>query len=93
MAVHNPLGPVATAACLQFNLAISNFAVQEQPAKPGTALTDIVPNQPVWEDGYLLAPTGPGLGIEFDRQAAAARPFKMQEFAHLRREDGSFTNW
>ncbi len=93
MAVHNPLGPVATAACLQFNLAVSNFAVQEQPARPGMALTGLVPNQPVWEDGYLLAPTAPGLGIEFDRRAAAAHPFKMQEFAHLRREDGSFTNW
>ncbi|MGI5915617.1 MAG: galactonate dehydratase [Anaerolineae bacterium] len=93
VAVHNPLGPVATAACLQFNLAISNFAVQEQPRRPGTALTDIVLNQPVWEDGYLLPPTAPGLGIELDRQAAAAASFRMHELPHLHREDGSFTNW
>ncbi len=93
VAVHNPLGPVATAACLQFNLSIPNFAVQEQPRKPGTMLTDVVLNQPVWQDGYLLAPTAPGLGIEFDREAAAAHPFQMAELPHLRREDGSVTNW
>jgi L-alanine-DL-glutamate epimerase-like enolase superfamily enzyme len=93
IAVHNPLGPVATAACVQFNLAIPNFAVQEQPRRPGTVLTDVVPNQPVWENGYILAPTAPGLGIEFDRKAAAAHPFQMAELPHLHREDGSFTNW
>ena len=36
LAVHNPLGPVSSAACLQLNLATSNFGVQEQPRKPGT---------------------------------------------------------
>ncbi len=93
VAVHNPLGPVATAACVQFNLAIPNFSVQEQPGRPGSVLTDVVLNQPVWEDGYILAPTAPGLGIELDRQAAAAHPFQMTELPHLRRADGGFTNW
>ena len=93
IAVHNPLGPVSTTACTHFNLAISNFGVQEQPRKPGTSLTDVVLNQPVWEDGYILPPKGPGLGIEFDRKAAAARPFQLTELLHLHRKDGSFTNW
>jgi len=91
--VHNPLGPVSMMACLHFNLATSNFGVQEQPRKPGTSLTDVVLNQPEWEDGYLLPPQGPGLGIEFDREAAEAHPFRMKELPHLHREDGSFTNW
>lgn len=93
MAVHNPLGPVSSAACLQFNLATSNFGVQEQPRKTGTVLTDVVPVQPEWRDGYLLPPDRPGLGIEFDRAAARASPFRMTELPQLRREDGSFTNW
>jgi L-alanine-DL-glutamate epimerase-like enolase superfamily enzyme len=93
MAVHNPLGPVATAACLHFNLSVSNMAVQEQPRQPGTVLTDVITNQPLWEDGSILAPTAPGLGIELNREAAAAHPFRMQELPHLRRTDGSFTNW
>lgn len=93
LAVHNPLGPISTAACLQFNLACPNFAVQEQPQKPGTILTDVVPVQPEWEDGHLLRPTRPGLGIEFDRTAAQQHPFQMTEPPHLRRLDGSVTNW
>jgi len=90
--VHNPLGPVSSAACLQFNLAVPNFGVQEQPTKPGM-LADVVPVQAEWKDGYLLPPTRPGLGIEFDRDAARKHPFQMAELPHLRREDGSFTNW
>lgn len=93
MAVHNPLGPISSAACLQFNLATSNFGVQEQPRKPGTMLTDVVPVQPEWQDGYLLPPTRPGLGVEFDREAAKKNPFQMRELPNLRRLDGSFTNW
>lgn len=93
IALHNPLGPISSAACLQFNLATSNFGVQEQPRKPGTMINDIVPVQPVWEDGYLLPPTLPGLGIEFDREAAKKHPFQMVDLPQLRRLDGSFTNW
>jgi L-alanine-DL-glutamate epimerase-like enolase superfamily enzyme len=93
LAVHNPLGPVSTAACLQLNLAVPNVAVQEQPTRPGTVLADVVPEQPAWENGYLLPPARPGLGIEFDREAARGNPFRMHELPHLRRDDGSFTNW
>jgi galactonate dehydratase len=93
LALHNPLGPISSAACLQLNLATPNFGVQEQPRKPGTQITDVVPVQPEWEDGYLLAPTAPGLGVEFDREAAKKNPFRMAELPHLRRLDGSFTNW
>jgi galactonate dehydratase len=93
LATHNPLGPVSSAACLQLNLAAALVGVQEQPRKPGTTLTDVVPVQPEWEDGYLLAPTQPGLGVEFDREAAVAHPFQMTELPHLRRLDGSVTNW
>jgi galactonate dehydratase len=93
LAVHNPLGPVSTAACLQLNLACPNFGVQEQPRKPGTSLVDLVPEQPEWQDGYLLPPTRPGLGIEFVREAAKKHPFQMKEHPQLRRLDGSVTNW
>ena len=35
----------------------------------------------------------PGLGIEFDREAASRYPFQKREIPQLRRRDGSFTNW
>lgn len=93
LAVHNPLGPVSSAACLHLNLATSNFGVQEQARRPGTTLTDVFPVQMEWEDGYLLPPTRPGLGVEFDREAAKEHPYQPRERPHLRRLDGSFTNW
>jgi len=93
LATHNPLGPVSTAACLQLNLSCNNVGVQEQPRRPGTVLTDVVPVQPEWADGYLLPPARPGLGVEFDRDAAKAHPFQMAELPHLRRADGAVTNW
>ncbi len=93
LAVHNPLGPISSAACLQLNLASPLVGVQEQPRKTGTVLTDVVPVQPKWEDGYLLAPQMAGLGVVFDREAAKAHPMQMAELPHLKRLDGSVTNW
>lgn len=93
LALHNPLGPVSTAACLHLNLTCSNFGVQEQPFKPGVILPDVVPEQSVWEDGYLLPSTRPGLGIMFDRQAAAKSPYQPILPPRVQRRDGSFANW
>ncbi len=93
LALHNPLSPVSSAACLQLNLACNNFAVQEQPVRTGSVLMDVVPVQPEWKDGYLLPSRRPGLGVEFDREAARAYPFRMAPLPQLRRLDGSVTNW
>ena len=93
LATHNPLGPVSSAACLHLNLSCPNVGVQEQPRKPSEITPDVFPVQPEWEDGYLLAPTAPGLGVEFDREAAKKRPFRMWEAPHLTTPDGAVTNW
>jgi L-alanine-DL-glutamate epimerase-like enolase superfamily enzyme len=94
LATHNPLGPVSSAACLHLNLATSNFGVQEQPVRPGSRMTDLFPVQAEWQDGYLLPPTRPGLGIEFDREALRrAAPARAGSSPRLRRADGAFTNW
>jgi L-alanine-DL-glutamate epimerase-like enolase superfamily enzyme len=94
LVTHNPLGPVSSAACLALNLAVPNFGVQEQPTRPGSALNDLFPVQIEWKDGYLLPPTRPGLGIEFDREALRRLP-QPATFAsrRLRRLDNSYTNW
>jgi L-alanine-DL-glutamate epimerase-like enolase superfamily enzyme len=94
MVTHNPLGPVSSAACLAFNLSTPNFGVQEQPTRPGSALNDLFPVQIEWRDGYLLPPTRPGLGIEFDREALRRMPPAVPLASRrLRREDNSYTNW
>lgn len=93
IAVHNPIGPVATSACLHLNLATPNFGVQELPKRPGSSMPDAILNQPEWEDGYLLPPRAPGLGIEIDREAIQNYKFEMTELPHLSYPDGSVANW
>ena len=91
--VHNPLGSVSSAACLHLDLAAFKFWRSGAAAQARHRLTDVFPVQPEWEDGYLLSPTRPGLGIEFDREAAKKYPAQSRPSANLRRLDGSFTNW
>jgi galactonate dehydratase len=93
LAPHNPNGPVSTAACLQLCLACPNVGVLELPRPTGLALQDVFPVVPRFEDGYLLAPAQPGIGVEFDREAARQHPYQMTELPHLHRPDGAFTNW
>lgn len=93
LAPHNPLGPVSTAACLHLDLTTPNFAVQELPRLPGSVLPEVFPVQVEFRDGYLHPPAAPGLGVEFNEEAALAAGFQPGHSPHLRREDGSFTNW
>lgn len=93
LAPHNPLGPVSTAACLHLDLATSNFAVQELPRMPGEILPDVFPVQVEFKDGHLVPPTRPGLGVEFNEEAAIEAGFMRGNGPQFRRDDGSFTNW
>jgi len=93
LAPHNPLGPVSTAAALHLCLASSNVGVLELPRKPGSTLPDVFPVQMEWEEGYLLAPTAPGLGVVFDEEAAQAHSPQRAHAPLLYRRDGSLTNW
>lgn len=90
---HNPLGPVSTAACLHLDLATSNFAVQELARLPGTILPDVFPVQVPFVDGHLIPPTAPGLGVEFNEEAAIEAGYRASNGPQYRRLDGSFTNW
>ncbi|MEQ8673587.1 MAG: mandelate racemase/muconate lactonizing enzyme family protein [Aggregatilineales bacterium] len=93
IAVHNPIGPVSTSACLHLNLSLPNFGVQELPRRPGESLPDLILNQPQWEDGYLLPPEAPGLGIEINLNVLEKYAFDLTHLPMLKREDGTFTNW
>jgi L-alanine-DL-glutamate epimerase-like enolase superfamily enzyme len=93
LAPHNPLGPVSTAACLHLDLACSNFGVQELPRLPGTVLPEVFPVQVPFAEGCLLPPTAPGLGVEFNEEAARACEYRPGHSPQLRRADGCFTNW
>ena len=90
---HNPLGPVSAAACAHLDIACDNFAVQEGGLIGHTVMEDVFPVQLPYESGCILPPELPGLGIEFNDEAAEHYEFKWLGGPILRREDGSFTNW
>ncbi|MFH1568759.1 MAG: galactonate dehydratase [Gemmatimonadota bacterium] len=93
IAPHNPLGPVSAAACLHLDLATDNFGVQEMWRVGSPVMQELFPVQVPFEAGHLLPPQRPGLGVEFDEEAATRYAFQWQTGPQLRRPDGSFTNW
>jgi galactonate dehydratase len=94
IAPHNPLGPVAAAACVSLCMASSNVGVQEMPRKPGSFARKLFPKQIEWVDGYAYAPEEPGLGVDIDEDFAETRKVEKDGWPPLlRRENGSFTNW
>jgi L-alanine-DL-glutamate epimerase-like enolase superfamily enzyme len=65
----------------------------ELASPPGTVLTDILPVQVPFADGHLLVPDRPGLGIEFNEEAALAASGEPSNGIGYRRQDGAYTNW
>ena len=63
---HNPLSPVSTAACVQLDACITNFALQEYTGESEPPKSDLLVTPLEMVDGYLLVPDGPGLGIELN---------------------------
>jgi galactonate dehydratase len=87
---HNPLSPVSTAACLQLAACIPNFALQEYPTgelKPPKS--EIVKQTLQVEDGFLIIPDGPGIGIELAEDAAERFPYRRREIVTRLHADGS----
>jgi galactonate dehydratase len=89
---HNPLGPVATAACLQFDLSTPLFAVQDLAWRPGM-LAGIVQCDFSLQGGNLIPGGSAGLGVELDDEAADALSFQPSGLRILHRDDGSVSDW
>ena len=94
---HNPLGPICTAASVHLGAAVPNFSWLEARESPtenlGFGDSDLFPVQLELEGDRFRVPEGPGLGVELNEEAAAAQRFEFWEAPHLRRRDGSYTNW
>lgn len=83
VAPHNPLGPVALAACLQLDTCIDNFTAQEHPTEEQKRDLGVGLFKQPFEikNGYIDVPTAPGLGFEIDEYAVKELGF-----------DGKWTN-
>jgi L-alanine-DL-glutamate epimerase-like enolase superfamily enzyme len=91
--MHNPLGPVCTAASLHIDLACDNAGPQEVLFPPETTLPDVFECAFRIEHMRLSPPTAPGLGVSFNRDAARRYPAGGSAGARSSRPDGSFTNY
>jgi galactonate dehydratase len=106
MAPHCPIGPIALAACLQVDLTLPNLLIQEQSLgihyNQGSDLLDYLVDRSVFDysDGWVAAPTAPGLGIEIDERAVVEAARRAGELGGIRwrgpvwqHEDGGFAEW
>lgn len=93
---HNPLGPVCTAATIHLAAAVPNFAWLETRAperKLGFDNSEFFPVQPRLDGPDYPVSDLPGLGVEINEAAIQAQSFRFWEAPHLKRRDGSVTNW
>ncbi len=86
---HNPLSPISTAACVQLDACIPNFALQEYTGESEPPKSDLLVEPIKLEDGFLVVPDGPGLGVELNENALSAHPFVDKVLDTPLHEDGS----
>lgn len=95
MIPHNPLGPVSTAACVQLSACISNLGIMELPSFMLNGAEDAMVKEPLQlENGCILVPDRPGIGIELADDAAERFPAhdRANHSAHMS-FDGSVRDW
>ena len=75
IAPHLYAGPVEGAANIHFAASLPNFLILESIEQWGGFHSKILKKPIRWEDGYVIPPTEPGLGIELNEEVALAHPY------------------
>ena len=75
VAPHNPVGPVMNAMTLHMSVAIPNFSIFETVSVDVPWRKELVRETLQFEDGAILAPTAPGLGVELVEEACGRYPY------------------
>ncbi len=84
VAPHCSIGPVALAACLQFDACTPNFLIQEAFAEFDVPWRNLLVRgwNPI-RNGEFVIDDAPGLGVELDEQAIASHPYVPNAFPSL----------
>ncbi len=81
VAPHIYCGPIAHAAAAHVSFSSPSFLMLETIQ---TDFHDAILKKPLtWEDGYLVAPTEPGLGIELNEEVVLEHPYTTGGRLHL----------
>ena len=76
IAPHLYAGPVEWAANIQLGVTCPNLLMVETIQTGGEFHRALIGDIPVFDDGYIIAPEGPGLGITFDEDVARGSPYR-----------------
>jgi 2-dehydro-3-deoxyphosphogalactonate aldolase len=86
IAPHLYCGPIEGAANIQIDTCSPNFLIQESIETWRGFHAEILKKPIQWEEGYIIPPTEPGLGVELD-EAVAARHAYTGKRLHLEMMD------
>ncbi len=76
IAPHLYCGPIEGAANIQISTCSPNFLILESIQQWGGFHAEILKKPIQWQDGYVIPPRGPGLGVELDEAVALAHPYE-----------------
>lgn len=89
LAPHQACGPISLMACVHIDACIPNFLIQECNVDfDRPFIRDVFPGRPRIEDGWLVLPEEPGLGVAFNEEAAAKYPFRPFDRPVILQPDG-----
>jgi len=86
IAPHLYAGPIEWAANIQLAANIPNILMAETILTGGGFSGNLIKNKIVWDDGFIIVPTAPGLGIEFDEKLARNNKYGENRL-HLEMQD------
>jgi galactonate dehydratase len=75
IAPHIYCGPITWAAAIQVSTSTPNFLILETIYDGGGFYADLLKKPIQWENGYIIPPTEPGLGVELNEEVALAHPY------------------
>ena len=86
IAPHLYCGPIEGAANAQLATCTPNFLILESIETWGGFHAEILKTPILWEDGYVIPPTAPGLGVELNEEVAEANPYTGKQL-HLEMQE------
>ena len=82
IAPHLYCGPIEGAANIQLAACSPNFLILESIQTWGGFHAEILRSPIVWQDGYVIPPSRPGLGVELNEEVASRYPYSGKDL-HL----------